>query len=635
TIYFSEGENVQPLIHITTVSSSSDQNVDDDHEQNESQTKRAAEFRPRPKSMDDYADTATALALSKLRHLLHQLDEGEVNSVDEMKEELSQSIAMMDIASMSIRDYRGSISAISDIDEELYSDVVSDEVREWIATTFARGQGPSRRKSVLPRHTFRGVVHAVKASLYVNKILKNVSDRNKHQVPLELQAHFEKLDQWTFDVFSISEATDGHSLRYMGYEVLNRLELLRIFKVNDATLDRFLQAVEEGYKKNCNPYHNEIHAADVTHTVFYFLSVLGLAKCLSDLEIFALLISAIIHDLEHTGTTNAFHINSGTYNTRLGTYATNAFHINSRSDLALMYNDRSVLENHHISSAFKILQDNDRNILSNLNAHQYRLVNTRAEQSRAEQSRAEQSRAEQSRAEQSRAEQSRAEQSREQSRAEQSRAEQSRAEQSRAEQSRAEQSRAEQRAEQSRAEQSRAEQSRAEQSRAEQSRAEQSRAEQSRAEQSRAEQSRAEQSRAEQSRAEQSRYLFFPLENGEVIQLILHVADISNPTKDWTIHQKWTEKIMEEFFTQGDMEVELGLDVSPLCDRSVTRIPESQVGFIDVIVTPAFEVCSELLEVFLRGNSTTTHAGSSIDHPWSKPLANNKKKWKEQCQVIN
>lgn len=26
------------------------------------------------------------------------------------------------------------------------------------------------------------------------------------------------------------------------------------------------------------------------------------------------------------------------------------------------------------------------------------------------------------------------------------------------------------------------------------------------------------------------------------------------------------------------MEMELGLDVSPLCDRSLTRIPESQVG---------------------------------------------------------
>lgn len=47
--------------------------------------------------------------------------------------------------------------------------------------------------------------------------------------------------------------------------------------MNVGTLDRFLIAVEEGYQKNGNPYHNECHATDVTHTVFYFLSVIGLA----------------------------------------------------------------------------------------------------------------------------------------------------------------------------------------------------------------------------------------------------------------------------------------------------------------------------------------------------------------------
>lgn len=41
-----------------------------------------------------------------------------------------------------------------------------------------------------------------------------------------------------------------------------------------------------------------------------------------------------------------------------------------------------------------------------------------------------------------------------------------------------------------------------------------------------------------------------PLESGDVTQLILHVADISNPTKDWSVHEKWTDRVMEEFFTQ-------------------------------------------------------------------------------------
>lgn len=55
---------------------------------------------------------------------------------------------------------------------------------------------------------------------------------------------------------------------------------------------------------------------------------------MSDLEIFATLVAAIVHDYEHTGTTNNFHVMSG-------------------SDTALLYNDRAVLENHHISAAFR------------------------------------------------------------------------------------------------------------------------------------------------------------------------------------------------------------------------------------------------------------------------------------------
>lgn len=57
-------------------------------------------------------------------------------------------------------------------------------------------------------------------------------------------------------------------------------------------------------------------------------------KWLSDLEIFTSLLAAIVHDFDHPGTTNAFHVGSG-------------------SDLALLYNDRAVLENHHVSQFFR------------------------------------------------------------------------------------------------------------------------------------------------------------------------------------------------------------------------------------------------------------------------------------------
>lgn len=79
----------------------------------------------------------------------------------------------------------------------------------------------------------------------------------------------------------------------------------------------------------------------------------SLQNWLTDLEIFATLFAAIIHDYEHTGTTNNFHVMS-------------------RSETALIYNDRSVLENHHISSSFRVMHHDDCNILANLSRDEYR-----------------------------------------------------------------------------------------------------------------------------------------------------------------------------------------------------------------------------------------------------------------------
>lgn len=60
--------------------------------------------------------------------------------------------------------------------------------------------------------------------------------------------------------------------------------------------------------------------------------------------------------------------------------------------------------------------------------------------------------------------------------------------------------------------------------------------------------------------------------------MVLHCADISHPAKDWSLHHRWTNQLLEEFFKQGDREQELGLPISPLCDREKTLVAESQIG---------------------------------------------------------
>jgi len=42
------------------------------------------------------------------------------------------------------------------------------------------------------------------------------------------------------------------------------------------------------------------------------------------------------------------------------------------SDVALLYNDKSVLESHHLSAAFRLLKDDDFNVISTLKTEEYR-----------------------------------------------------------------------------------------------------------------------------------------------------------------------------------------------------------------------------------------------------------------------
>jgi len=63
----------------------------------------------------------------------------------------------------------------------------------------------------------------------------------------------------------------------------------------------------------------------------------------------------------------------------------------------------------------------------------------------------------------------------------------------------------------------------------------------------------------------------------QVLQNLVHCADLSNPTKPLDIYRQWTDRIMQEFFRQGDLERDQGMDISPMCDRHTASIEKSQV----------------------------------------------------------
>ena len=75
---------------------------------------------------------------------------------------------------------------------------------------------------------------------------------------------------------------------------------------------------------------------------------------------------------------------------------------------------------------------------------------------------------------------------------------------------------------------------------------------------------------------------------------LLHFADIQNPFKPMELYQNWTDRIATELFAQGDLERNLNIPISPLCDRKKHDVRQLEIGFIDYIVTPLFEIVEDM-----------------------------------------
>jgi CheY-like chemotaxis protein len=141
-----------------------------------------------------------------------------------------------------------------------------------------------------------------------------------------------QVSEWGFNVFDFSE----DQLLVLAKHMFVSLGLLQQCGMPEETLDEFLLEVRRGY--NDNPYHNWRHAFDVTQATFVFIvKFCGPATlALTATEQLALLVAALSHDLAHPGHNNDFLIRTG-------------------SEVAMLYNNRSVLENCHSFMLFRLL----------------------------------------------------------------------------------------------------------------------------------------------------------------------------------------------------------------------------------------------------------------------------------------
>ncbi|XP_041653174.1 cGMP-inhibited 3',5'-cyclic phosphodiesterase A-like [Cheilinus undulatus] len=206
-----------------------------------------------------------------------------------------------------------------------------------------------------------------------------------------LEPLMNQLNNWNFPIFSLVEKTHGKTgciLSQVSYLLFEDTGLFETFRIPVQEFMNYFRALENGYR--VIPYHNRIHATDVLHAVWYLTTqpVPGLPTLLTEngihtdsengitpgaagfvvskmnsaqtegygslaglipgLELMALYVAAAMHDYDHPGRTNAFLV------------ATSA-------PQALLYNDRSVLENHHAAAAWNLFMSRpEYNFLINL-----------------------------------------------------------------------------------------------------------------------------------------------------------------------------------------------------------------------------------------------------------------------------
>ncbi|KAI5756117.1 hypothetical protein M8J77_022244 [Diaphorina citri] len=298
----------------------------------------------------------------------------------------------------------------------------------------------------------------------------------------ELGNTLSEIDSWGIDIFRIAELSNNRPLTAVAYAAFQNRDLLKTFLIPAKTFINFMMTLEDHYVKD-NPFHNSTHAADVTQSTNVLLNSPALEDVFTPLEIMAALFAATIHDVDHPGLTNQFLINSS-------------------SELALMYNDESVLENHHLAVAFKLLQNEGCDILCNLNKKQKQTLRKMVidmvlstDMSKHMSLLADLK------------------------------------------------------------------------------------------------------TMVETKKVAGSGVLLLDnyTDRIQVLENLVHCADLSNPTKPLPLYRKWVDLLMEEFFQQGDKERELNLDISPMCDRLSATIEKSQVGFIDYIVHPLWETWADLV----------------------------------------
>ena len=146
------------------------------------------------------------------------------------------------------------------------------------------------------------------------------------------------LRAWNLDVWELGDLFP-HII-----SMLADCNILNHFNIKSSVLVNFLTETRRLYDHRKNAFHNFYHGFTVMHSMYFLLTSTKAQTWFSAEETFAMLLASLCHDVDHTGRTNSFEVSKG-------------------SNLALLYHDIAVLEQHHAATTFFILQQENCNIL--------------------------------------------------------------------------------------------------------------------------------------------------------------------------------------------------------------------------------------------------------------------------------
>ncbi|XP_030838542.1 uncharacterized protein LOC115922934 isoform X2 [Strongylocentrotus purpuratus] len=175
--------------------------------------------------------------------------------------------------------------------------------------------------------------------------LSTVQQRTHPTVLLDAAYHgnahhmLQKIGHWDFNIFKFDEMSKGHSLKMVLFHLFEQYGLTRHFKLDGCKLMKSFELIEEAYyNKSKNPYHNSMHAADVCQAMHCYLQEEKLREALKPIEIMGALLGSAMHDLDHPGVNQKYLINS-------------------KHHLAELYQNSSILENHHWRVGISVLTE--------------------------------------------------------------------------------------------------------------------------------------------------------------------------------------------------------------------------------------------------------------------------------------